>query len=90
MSNIDFVIKKDHKGRGWIIKIKNREYSKHSHFRTKQGCYKLMKLIINNKLPKDSYFQEAAHRILYEEEFANLINKDKQKYYNKKIKRHMA
>lgn len=75
----DFHIKQtSHKD--WVISIVGRE--EHGHFKTYDGCIVLRDLIIEKELPNDPYFREAAHRILLDDEYAQLTPKNVQPNYN--------
>ena len=80
MSEDDFEIFRTN--RHYIIKRKNGEYHQHSHTQTRDGCEKLLRLIVKGLLPKDDYFKQAAKRILTEEEYNSLKVKERQRYFN--------
>lgn len=80
MKESDFEIFRSN--RHYIIKRKNGEYSQHSHFDSRQGCEKLLRLITKQTMPNDQYFRTAAKRILSDDEFESLQMHKKQQYYN--------
>jgi hypothetical protein len=71
---MQFDIRRDHKGRGWVV-IRtdyNALYSMHSHLKTKQGCLTLIRLINNKIMPRSDYLRGSARRLLYDDEFRQM------------------
>ena len=81
-SENDFTIKKTH--RDWIV-IRN-DTQAHSHFKHKDGCDKLLQLVLKQVRPKNGYFLKAAQRILTVDEYERLKAIDKQTYINRRHK----
>jgi hypothetical protein len=65
---------------GYIVFIYGREG--HAHFRSARGCQKLIRLISHGRLPKESYFRNAAKRILTDDEYESLTSNHKPEYIN--------
>jgi hypothetical protein len=80
MDESEFRIIKSHDG--YVIKRIDGEYGHHSHFHSRQGAQKLLRLIVKGVKPKEDYFITAAKRILTEDEFNSLTIKQKPSYYN--------
>lgn len=82
MSRDDFIIKNTR--RGWVIIRKDRNYEDHSHFRTRDGCEKLLNFIVSGLMPTNHYFRVAASRILDKSEYDSLRVKQKKVYVNRR------
>jgi hypothetical protein len=80
----DFSIHKVHDG--WIVKRNNGQPQQHSHFTSKTGCVKLIRLLNKGLMPKSDYLKTSAQRILTDEEYAMLRTKEHQSYYNRNAK----
>lgn len=74
----DFLVKQT--SRDWVVLRKGTD--KHGHFKTVEGCRKIIELICANKCPIKKYNRDCAKRLLTEEEFAALSVSKKQKYKN--------
>lgn len=71
---------------GYIVFIEDRKG--HAHFKSANGCLKLIRILKAGKMPNDHYFKRAAKRLLTEDEFAALIISRKEQYRNQPPKPH--
>jgi len=78
LDKLPYIIKKVHDG--WLVSVDGRKG--HGHFKKRNGCNKLVSILKRGKMPKKSYFREAARRILTEDEFESLIDHRKPPYIN--------
>ena len=79
-----FDIFPDYKGRGWIVKRMDIDnYEMHAHLTNVEACRRLVRLIENGLLPKNTWMQGSCRRILTNEEYQRL-KKPKDKYLNSK------
>ena len=81
MSEYDFEIKRTK--RDYIIVRKGTDL--HSHFKSQQGCEKLMEFILQGVKPFNRYFDTACKRILSEDEYNRLRQPSKQRYINRHV-----
>ncbi len=75
----DFVVKQT--SRDWVVLRKGTD--RHGHYKTMQGCVKIIELLCANRLPLKKYHRDCARRLLTEDEFSRLKSGHKQKYYNR-------
>ena len=67
-----FYIRKDHKTGGYVVIRVGADYVMHAHIKSMDGCHQLIRLIEQGLEPKSQWLQQAARRILYEDEYAKL------------------
>ena len=58
-------------------------YNHHSHYQKESTCKLVIDLIHKGKLPRSKYLRESVKRLLTEEEYEQMSDKKKPKYYNK-------
>jgi hypothetical protein len=56
---------------GWIV-YNPAKPKAHTHFKNKESCYFLIKLIKQGVMPNNPYLQESAKRLLTKKEFRRL------------------
>jgi hypothetical protein len=81
MSPKDFKIKRTVRGDYVLIRLSNNT---HGHFRHEKGCYDLINLLVKGILPSSAYYRVCAKRLLTADEFAQLRDKLKPKYINRR------
>ena len=64
--------------RGWIVI--NCRTGNHSHFRSEYGCWLIIKFLLSNTFPDNTYLQESYRRLSDKKE-------KRQKYINKQVLR---
>jgi len=78
---MEFIVLKD-STRGYVVKRKDYPYEFHAHLTTLNGCRQLIYYINQGLLPRSTYLQGSARRLLNDTEYQQL-KKPKQRYYNK-------
>ena len=71
---MQFDIRRDHKGRGWVVIRTDYTalYSQHAHIKSKQGCLTLIRLINLKIMPRSDYLRGSVRRLLDDDEYRQM------------------
>ena len=69
---------------GCVLINKKGKYKNHGHFRKKETCFLMIKLMEKKEVPKSSYLRESALRISLDEKYKKNIQIKIKKDSNKK------
>lgn len=65
-----------------MIVNKLGNYKQHAHVLNKNTAHNLIKLLDKGLMPTSAYLKESARRLLNDEEFKMLLEKDREHYIN--------
>lgn len=68
--------------RDFIVINELGDYAAHAHFKSETGARDCIRLINKGLLPRNEYYRKACKRLLFEDEYNRLIERNKEKYIN--------